>query len=483
MPITNNIIQINNSAIRPVPEFKINYEKFESGHYVIGGIIVVQLNGKIIGSSTNDLNSKIKTISGYNGKCQTIKISCEDKVLIDGIGFIRNLNITSTDQPFVVNYTMDIAVQRNFGLSPIVPDQEFINLYELSIPNNLNLMSYEESIDINGDENLANVAAYGGGSLSKSYLKLSASLSMQAYGNSCLGSDDTNLIYNILKTRVEKIISLSLSVTKAYPVLANYFGADWTALNDTKNITIDQLNNRVDWKFDVYIVNGSCSQTALIDLNITENTDQSTGLSSYSVRGNIKGLNSTTSSALDNNVMASEKITNARNALSYILSNGSIGGSFYDNFLVGCFNPAEKPSSACYQRSSVQTTESVNSGQINFDLKYEDAEYCQLGGVTIDYSISEEQPTQKYVDFIIPGRTYPIIQVSQSPSAYTATLTTTGRMNSCNLDEIALLKNCVSSSHYSMMINKGFQNLILVKRELSQGKYSFRITDNYIGCI
>lgn len=483
MPITNNLVIINGTAIRPIPEFKIAYEKFESGHYVIGGIIVVQLSGKIIGSSIDDLNNKIKAISGYNAKCQTIKISCNDAVLIDGIGFVRNVNILSGDQPFVVNYSMDIAVQRNFGLSPIVPDQEFINIYELSIPNILNLMSYEESIDVNGDDNLANVASYGGGTVSKAYLKLSASLSMQAYGSSCLGNDNTDLIYQVLKTRVEKIISLSSAVIKAYPVLSNYFGNGWVALNDTKSINIDQLNNKIDWKFDIYIVKGNCPQDALIDLNIVETTDQNTGLSAYNVRGNIRGLGTPTTSVLDNRVVGADKLNKARAALSYILANGSVGGAFYNTFLIGCFNAAQKPSTACYQRSSAQTTESVNSAQINFDFKYEDVENCQLGGVNIDYSITEEEPTQKYVDFIVPGRVYPIIQISQSPSAYTASLTTTGRMNTCNINEIGTLKNCVLSSHNNMMLYKGFQNLILVKRELSQGKYSFKITDSYIGCI
>ena len=67
MPITNNLIKINNIALRPAPKFNLTYETFKSGEYIIGGVLKVSVNGEIYASSINDLNSKISALSAYSG--------------------------------------------------------------------------------------------------------------------------------------------------------------------------------------------------------------------------------------------------------------------------------------------------------------------------------------------------------------------------------------------------------------------------------
>ena len=84
MAIDNNILLINGTAIRPVPQFSIDYETFKSGEYIIGGVILIRLEGQIFGTSLNDLRTKVQTISSYSSKCQTIKISCGSRNANEG---------------------------------------------------------------------------------------------------------------------------------------------------------------------------------------------------------------------------------------------------------------------------------------------------------------------------------------------------------------------------------------------------------------
>ena len=488
MPINNSLVLINGSSIRPVPRFSISNSPFKSGEYTIGGTIIVRLDGQVIGLNTTDLNNKIKAISQYNAKCQTIKIACEGSVVIDGVGFVKDLNFSSTDQPFIVNYSMQIEVEKNFGLVPILPDQEFLNLYGLNLPSSvLNISEYDESVELSGDDNLANTAIWGGGVLTRPSVKFGVSLSIAAYSSPCSQNDDTALIYEILKVRAAKLISLSAELASSYPILSRYLGGSWFAFNDTKKLTVDKLNNKISWNFDMYILHTSCeTPLAIVDLNITENTDQTTGLSSYNVAGNAKGLIAATDFTLDHRTTSSEKIQNARNAFDFILSNGSTGGSFYETYLAGCFNAGQKPSTACYPRSSATSAENVNAGQIKFNLKFEDVEYCELGGVTIDFNVSRDYPVQKSVNFIVPGRGFPIVQTSNGYTAPKLQITTNGRMNSCNTEDIATLISCVESAHNNVTALELAKAGVLLKKkkeERTRGKYSFKIVSDYIGII
>lgn len=205
MPIDNAFLLINNSAIRPSPSIRMEYKNFMSGEYIIGGVININLEGKIIGTSSNDLNNKIKNIVGYSGKCQTIKISCGNTKLIDGIGFINNVNIRPSDQPFMVSYTMDVEVAINSGTKVVIPDERFLSLYGISIPSNMILSSYEESLSLSGDESLANTGFFGQ-TFTKASLKLSGSISIQAYNHMCSNNTNSVLdqIYSIINTRAQK---------------------------------------------------------------------------------------------------------------------------------------------------------------------------------------------------------------------------------------------------------------------------------------
>jgi hypothetical protein len=483
MPIDNAFLLINNSAIRPAPSITMEYEKFMSGEYLIGGILKINLEGQIIGNNLNDLNNKIKNIVNYSGKCQTIKISCGATKLVDGIGFVGAVNVTPSDQPFMVNYTATIDVGINNGKKVIVPDERFLSLYDVNIPDNLILASYDESLSLSGDESLSNTGFYGQ-SFTKASLKFSGSISIQAHNHMC--SNNTNSIldqlYSILNSRANRLLSLDSTLIDSYPLLQNYCNGSWEAIHDTKSLSINKLDHKIEWKFDLFIISGECHPKGIVSVNITESTDQTTGLSTFSAKGSIKGLNNRTSSVIDHNIMNNDKINNARQIYDDMAATGPYIGGAYGYEIFGCFTAANLPPNTCYQRTSSQSTQSTNNGQIEFDFTYSDVESCQLGGNNIEISIDEEYPTQKYIEHIIPGRGSALVQISNSVSAYKVNITASGKLNSCDTTQMNNLVSCVYGQFLQTINSRGFNQYLLIKEDITLGKYSYKITRSYIGC-
>jgi len=485
MPITNNLIKINNIALRPAPKFNLTYETFKSGEYIIGGVLKVSINGEIYASSINDLNSKIASLSAYSGTCQALYIECDSSVLINGTSFINSVSFTPTDQPFIVNYAIDIEVSDSEEALAIKTDEAFISLYGLTIPSDIILKTYEESLILSSDESLGNTFFYVDGSYTKASLKLSGQISIQTYHHMCdvfSAPDLTNRLYTIINSRIQKLLSLDSDLSTVYPALDSYTGGGYTALNDNKNISISNFDNKIDFKFDLFIVIGDCHPKGIVDLVITETTDQTTALSSWSIKGSIKGLSDATTTAVNNHVISNTRLSNARDIYNDLENKRSL--SEYGQFeILGCTTSASLPSSTCYQRISAQITENFNGGQIDFEMSYGDIETCQIGGSNIDINIQEEYPTNKYVEHIIPGRGTALVQIGSNLSPFKATITASGKLNSCDTTLINTLISCVDGRFLDIINSKGYNNYILAKESKTIGKYSYKISRSYIECI
>lgn len=484
MPITNNFIQIDDQSLRPVPKFSITYETFRSGEYVIGGILKLTLTGEIYGSSASDLSTKIRNLSAYSGTCKDIYISCDSEILINDIGFIKNVTINPTDQPFMVNYTLEIEISNKADSIHVKRDVSFGTLLNITIPEDINLKSYEETISIVGDDSMSNSGFYGGGIYTKSQLKLSGSISIQAHHHMCENNSSIiSDLYTVLENRFSAILSLSSSISTAYPSIASYCNGDYTAVHDNKNFSVNKIDNKLSVQFDMYLIPNlplNAYPTSVVDLTIAENTDQTTGFSNLSVRGSIRGLSNKTTSILDNKVLSSEKLSNARNAYSSIVD--ALENREYAQFIIlGCYNGSLPPSDICYNRISSQITENLNGGEITFDLSYGDIQSCQIGGANIDVNITEDFPTYRYVEHIIPGIEYPIVQIGTSQTAMKISMTVSGKLNGCDTTKIPDLINCVDGRATLERNNRGYNGYILQSQTKTLGKYSYKVVENYIG--
>lgn len=485
MSITNNFIKINDIAVRPAPKFNIAYETFKSGEYIIGGLLKITLTGEIYGISSSDLTDKIKTLSNYSGTCQSIYIECDNSTLIDGQGFIRNVSFNPTDQPFMVNYSVDIEISNTSSNLSITPDAAFASLYGLSIPNTIVLKSYEESLAFNSDDSIANTAFYVDGTYTKASVKLSGQISIQAHHHMCDTFESPDLIaqlHTILNGRVQQLLSLNAALSTTYPSLANYLQGNHYAIHHNKTLTINKFDHKIDFKFDMFIISGTCHPRGMVDLDITETTDQFTGLSSWSIKGSVQGLSDGTSSTTDNDTLYNTRLINAR--LIYADLEHKKALSEYEHFIVlGCSTAASLPSDSCYQRISAQITENFNGGRIDFEMSFGDIESCQVGGASIDINIQEEHPTNKYIEHIIPGRGSALVQIGDNISPRKITITASSKLNTCDTELISTLISYVEDRFFTIITNKGYDNYLLVKESKTTGKYSYKISRSYIECV
>lgn len=484
MPITNNLIKIDNVALRPAPKFNFTYEAFKSGEYVIGGLMKISISGELYGSSDADLVNKIKDLSAYSGTCRSVYISCDESLLVDGDGFVRSISFNPTDQPFFVTYSIEIEISTNNNTLAVQRDSGFSTLYGLTIPSDVNLKSYDESLSIASDESLSNTAIYAGDSYTKAALKINGQISIQAYHHMCdtFGSPDLiSKLHSIVNSRLTTILSMNSSLSTAYPALSSYFDGAYTAINDTKKVTINKFDHKIDITFDIYLITGDCHPKAIVDLTISENTDQTTGLSAWSVKGSVKGLADASSQALDNNVINKTRYDNAK-AVYEDLEHKTASSEYYGFEILGCLSAASLPDNTCYQRISSQITENFQGGEINFDMAYGDVESCQIGGTTIDINIQEEYSTYKHIEHIIPGRGTALVQIGANRTPFKATITASGKVNSCDSTLVSSLEGCVRARLEDTISSKGYNSYILAKESETTGKYTYKITRSYIEC-
>ena len=482
MSIENNILLINGSAIRPIPRFSMSYEKFTAGEYIIGGVIILNLEGQIYGTSVNNLRDKIKTISSYSSKCQTVKLSCGDSVLINGVGFIKSVSISPTDQPYTASYSMEIEIAKNYGSQPAVKkDADFASLYGLNIPDNIILKEYSESLSLSGDNSLGSATLYNGTNFTKAHLKLNGNISIGAYHHTCdtFSPDLPSKLYNIAATRIKDMLSLGNKTKQIYPILSDYTG--FSLVHDNKSITIDKLNSKINWKFDVFLYKGNCNPKAITDLTISESRDQQTGMHTISLRGQVTGLNNSTTDVIDSRHLSSDKINNARQVANLLMNRPA--AEYYDVTLIGgCLNAANRPSNTCYQRLSSSITENVHDGVVSIDMSWGDAENCEIAGTVIDVTIQEDFPTHKHVEHIIPGRGISLVQMGLNQTLGKATITVSGNMNSCDLSDMSTLSNCVNNKFNSVISEWGYSSWFKTKEVISSGKYTYKKTQSFIYC-
>ena len=507
MPIADiNIVEIGGSGLRPAPKFTIDTQPHMCGEYIIGGLIIVKISGELFGNDLTDLQTKIKAKTDLSGTCQSFKISCGDSTLFDiTLAFIKDVNITPTDQPFNANYSFSVIIDTINGNSAIIPDKRFLDYYNVVVPSGINLLSYDESLAVSPDS-IGQVAITTSGTFKKFNLKVNGSIDIQAYSKPCdtpstfttdeqiEGVADGVLaeLYTILSTRAGHFLSNNTEVLKdTYPFLEDYdIEDDWFTMADTKSLTIDPLTYKISWSFDLLLYSqpsgSTCYSKALIDFNITDTIDQMNYLSTFNAKGTVKGLSDITVAPIDNKVLSSEKLANARAAYLLLMTYSNIG-DYKGHSIDGCGPFGATPPAICYQIASSSVTESYNAGEITFDLQYADVETCQLGGMTIDLSLSEDMPARKHVEFIIPGRGTSLVQVGFNLTPYKATLTATGKINNtCDMSlATGVLKTCVENRFNEIESINGLNssNILLLKSSTSQGRYSYKITKEYIDTV
>lgn len=493
-PMSSNFdsIFINGESLRPAPFVSTSYEYNTSGPYVIGGFLIVNLSGTIVGE---DIAAQINSISQYqtNSNCVSIIIGCSGSSdFLEGSGRIRSVTVSPGDQPFTASYSMQIAVESIGGAPAVTPDTEFLTRTCLSSSDAQFLMNYTETLEVSGEgstiSNVDNTLQ-----ISKSYIKASGRISLACFTKEVCGIPTYNgqeTLVNVIKSRAQSLMSMNICVQGS--PLAQFAG--WNKWLDTKSLTING-DGSADWSFDLYMSKGSAKPFAWIDVTTSDRQNHKEKTQNYNISGNIRGLSSASiDDYLSNKVDTNERITNAQSAFSALsssISNGSWPSDGVTLTASACNTPPPDQSDPCEedqeeqyckQRISCSTKISPVSGEISFSAEFGSINTCNpSANGNIDFSVEEQLSVARHYEYIIPGYGDSVVVDLNAPTPHTLTITARGQLNSCDKTKLPQLISCVEAL-FAEQLSKTPGVWVLVTKSKTIGSVSYSITQEFIEC-
>jgi hypothetical protein len=485
-------ITLNGTQLKPAPFVSTSYEYNTSGQYVVGGFLIVNLSGTLVGEDIVDQIASMGALQ-VNQNCVNLIIGCQGgSDFLDGNGRIRSVDVSSSDQPFTANYTITIALETVGGQPAVEADPDFLTRNCLTADDAKFIQSYSENIGIDaGADNYALVDNDFG--VSKSYVKGKGSISVTCFGREVCGLPSYSGIDSALKIldkRAKSLMSFDICDDSANP-LANYSG--WSKWVDTKSLEINDTGN-VTWNFDLYMSKGGCAPYAWVDLNADEKIDLQSGTQEKKTRnisGTIRGLCFATDNLLKNHAGDGDRLNNAKRALNIILPQ-IIDGEWPEiTASISGGQPGSNPQppsecppneeETCYQRISSNISTSVVAAEITFSAEYGPINSCEAttDAAVIDSTIDERLPATKHVEFIIPNLGNSIIQVI-GDTPHEATITVRGTLKGCDQGSMTTVINCVQQQMNNLA--KKYSGWLQKSSNAAVGTFSYVLTKTFIKC-
>lgn len=489
--MNTNPITLNGIQLKPAPFVSTSYEYNMSGEYVIGGLLIVNLDGTLVGE---DIVSQMQNIGALqtNQNCVNLIIGCEGNPdFLDGNGKIRSVDISPSDQPFTANYTIIIALETVGGSQAVPADPDFLTKNCLNANDAQFIQSYNETmgVDIEAD-NLALVDNEF--RVSKSFVKGKGSISVVCFGREICGIPSYNGIntaIQIINQRASAIMNFSICGQTNHPLSA-YQG--WSKWIDTKKLEINDAGS-VTWDFDLYMSQGGCAPYAWVDINADEKKDYQSGTQEKETRnisGTIRGLCLFTGDLLSSHAGDGDRLNNAKQALNVILPQ-IISGDWpkISADITGVINQTEEADNpcktdqeeTCYQRLSSNINTSVVEGQITFSAEYGPVNPCDSSSndSIIDSTVEENLPVTKYVEFIVPNIRNSIVQII-GDTPHEATITVRGTLKGCDKKAMDKVIKCVDDQVINL--SKKYNGWIQKTNNTIVSTFSYVKTKSYVKC-
>lgn len=482
-------VTINGMVLEPSPFVSTSYEYNKSGQYVIGGLLNVTLDGTLVGE---DIISQMNTIGSLqsNNNCISLAIGCDGSSdFLTGSGRVVSVSLSSSNQPFIANYSIVIALETVGGSPAVEPDPDFLTRNCLTKSEAEFILSYSENLEIEGaGDGIALVDNEIG--VSKSFIKGKGSIRVVAFGKEVCGKPSFNGInqaVNIVEKRAAALMSFSFCGNDENP-LRSYSG--WNKWLDTKNLTISDSGS-VEWNFDLYMSQGGCSPYAWVDINSDDTktySKESIYRKTRTISGTIRGLSSFTGNFLGNNAGGGERMLNAERGLGIVIPR-VIAGNWPEpaSEISGSQgSPPQKPpcpeeeDKFCYQRISSNIRSSVVSGEISFTAEYADIDSCKTKGDTEpEVTIEESLPAINYREFIIPNLKNSIVQ-QMGLTPYTATVTVRGALKGCDQKKIKKVQECIDRQ-FDLSTRK-YRGWLVKEESKSISTYSYTRSKSFVKC-
>ena len=437
----------------PAPDFSIEPEYFTFGSYTLGGVIRLTLNGTYYADTIDDYNSMVDSIVGLIGVCRTVYVSdCNSTTLssIDSaVGYIENAEITAGDEVLNFEYSITIILTTDSKRKPLISANYKID----NVPANLIVNKYSRQQSVQMD-NINTFAVVGVSDLSPVAGRLTVQSEIGLYNSdrcdSGSSTDLTEIVGNVLKA-----VGIDNQMIKK--------PSNYTDILTSENYKISQIGGSVTKEY--VLVPATCK--AIVNVNAKEQTDQITGQTKKTLSGSIVGV---------------EDFGQAESVFNLLKDKDFEGIEKLLDNTCGPINPL--PVDTCRVLSSSKRTDNSPKKTINFEFTYEEIEKCIAKGYQLSTEYTETAGVKKVAEYIIPGKTDPIVFISKGTSATKKKLRVSTKFTSCDEDFVDIVKSAVEAEFTRQKTELGLVggNVIRLSKNENTGRYSYSKEEEYILC-
>lgn len=464
-------VTIDGNTLRPAPFVSINVEKYYSGDIIIGGKWVVSLSGTVYGENFGDtisnVNSILSLISNTN-ECVPIIIECGGNKLINGYGKIVGGNIDQGDQSSWINvapYSITIDVYINEDQAVVTPSDQ-LSSYNIS---NALISSLNENFTLNYNEESSKGDLINGSNIhgTRAHVKLDFDINITGMPV-CVGISSLKggleAAEQVIVARIQDLKRGIFPNSLGTPNLSGEISAytSGSTFINLRNVNVNPINGTISVNGSAIYRPQNCSHPdSLIQVNVeTQNNGEDPTIKTVTISGTIEGLSSddfnniidhsSFPSAVSNRIGVAQsawsEIHSAANDIA--LAHQDVDANIACHSGLGnlCDTAVDKVCDE-FSINSSQRTHNYHDGTISFTIVCSNKRHCNLPGfIYYNVDVAEDYGHQQIVPHTIIGRGYPIIQNLNCTTARTKTVTVSGRLDSCGINDRDALQNCVETA-------------------------------------
>lgn len=459
-------VTISGKNLKPAPFVTLSVEQYKAEEYVIGGILLVHLNGTVVGENFADVSSQILGILklGGDGNCHDIKIDCNGSVLVDGRGRIRSVGADEGPMPSWVNiapYTIEIEVFENNGELVVKPDKRIVGW----ITDKEAIKDVSESISLAvSDESYAVDLAGPLGKVGKAHAKCTFNLSATGAGANCATASGIKIgleaAEEVIKRRLQQISIMewdagALGGTQIHAELASYKGG-YYYLN-FRNVEVNTFAGSITVGGELIWRPAACQYPdVFIDVNVDSKADSSGNGRTVTVSGSVQGISADNYNSIiatmgfptENNF----RMPHAESAFARIKGGFA---ALANQYLLPKLSPSTQQNDLCniplepekgLTLISKTETRQFSQATITFNYEYSTKPTCTIEGASkVEIDAIHDKPADLVQEHTVIGRGYPLIQNlnTKTHETWSLTVTITRDVVECgSVAKTGMMANC-----------------------------------------
>ena len=467
-------VTLGGASLDPAPFVTLSVEQYRVGDLIIGGALIVSLNGTVYTTNGgfSDIATKLKDKFqniGKRGDCINININCNGVSLVNGYGTIRSVSIDEGPEPSwtqVAAYSIELEMYVNDNDLVVTPN----NIAGAYVTSNEIIKDLSESITLNVDNESFNVDTVNGTKAGRAHARYSFNISATGGGVSCksMTSKKTGLeaAEEVVKRRLSALEGGNISSSLATPpsltsALGSYHSG--SKYMQVRSVDADPISGTMTVTGELIIRPTSITYPqAFVDISIDSRAETAQVGRTVVISGNIEGLYNTSFSDLitngsfhstsSNKLGNAESVYNSLKGLFLGMANAYIGQAISDTgdctnsgLLAICANYVA-PTECNLRLVSRSVTRNVGSGTISFSEEYSTVKNCSIPGATkVEIEVSHTYPTDVFAEFTIPFRGTPLIQNLGTTTKETVSVTVSATVENpgCDIRDLSGIQGCV----------------------------------------